>query len=135
MAAFSDYMENNIVNWMRGTSFPAAPANVYISLHTADVTDAGSGTEVSGGSYARVAVAATTAQWDATSGTDGHTQNTNAINFPTATGSWGTVTHAGVWDASSAGNLLYHGVLTVSKTVTSGDTFSIAAGDLDLTIA
>lgn len=135
MAAFSNYFENAIVNWMRGTTFPAVPANLYVSLHTADVTDAGTGTEVSGGSYARVAVATAVGSWDATSGTDGFTENTGAITFPTASGSWGTITHFGIWDAVSGGNLIFHGALTASKTVGSGDTVSFPAESLEITIA
>lgn len=135
MSAFSDYYENAIINHIRGTTFPAAPANTYISLHTADVTDAGTGTEVSGSNYARVAVPGATGEWDATSGTDGATENTNAITFPTASGSWGTITHFGIWDASSGGNLYYHGALTVSKTVGSGDTVSFPIGALDIVVS
>lgn len=133
MAAFSDYMENNIVNWFRGTAFPAVPTNLYVSFHTADVTDGGTGTEVSGGSYARVSVTANGTEW---SNTAGVLSNVNDINFPDATANWGTVTHVGVWDAASAGNLLFHGALTSSLVVNNGQTnIKIAAGALDLTVA
>ena len=135
MSAFSDYFENALANWFRGTTFPAVPANVYVSLHTATLNDDGTGTEVSGFAYVRKAVATSTAQWDATSGTDGHTQNTNAITFVTATGSWGVITDFGIWDASTSGNLIVKGTLTASKTVGSGDTFQFNAGDLDITFA
>jgi hypothetical protein len=133
MSAFSNYTEDNIVNWFRGTAFPAAPTNLYVSYHTADPTDAGTGAEVSGGSYARVTVAANATEW---SNTAGVLSNVNDINFPDATANWGTVTHVGVWDAASTGNLLFHGALSSSIVVNSGQTnIKIAAGDLDLTVA
>lgn len=133
MAAFSDYLENAIVNWFRGTSFPANPTNLYVAFHTADPTDAGSGAEVSGGSYARVSVTANGTEWSNTSGV---LSNVNDINFPDATANWGTVTHVGVWDAASAGNLLFHGALTSSLVINNGQTnIKIAAGELDLTVS
>ena len=111
--SMSNYLENKILEHTLKNTAYTSPTNVYISLHTADVTDAGNGAEVSGGSYAR---------------------NSAAVNFAAATASWGTVTHFGVWDASTSGNLLYHGALTASKTVASGDTLSFAIGDIDISI-
>ena len=134
MAAFSDYLEQAILNHIfRNTAIFTPPANVYLALFTAAPSDSGGGTEVSGGSYARKAVS-TTGQWSAP-GVGGLTDNINAQAFVTATASWGTVTHVGIFDAASAGNLLFHGALTVSKTVGSGDTFQFSAGDLDITLA
>lgn len=100
------------------------PTNVRLALYTSDPTDADSGTEVSGGAYARQSVA-----FDAAVG--GATQNTAEIVFPVATASWGTVTHIGLRDATTGGNLLMHGPLTVSKTIDSGDQFRMSAGELD----
>ena len=134
MAAFSDYLEQAILNHIfRNTAIFTPPANVYLALFTAAPSDSGGGTEVSGGSYARKAVS-TTGQWNAP-GVGGLTDNINAQAFVTATASWGTVTHFGIFDAATAGNLLFHGALTVSKTVGSGDTFQFSAGDLDITLA
>jgi hypothetical protein len=128
-AVISDYLETKILNHvLRNTAYTTPGLSVYVSAHTADPTDAGGGAEASGGSYARVQVTA----WDAPAARA--TQNTGAITFPTATGSWGTITHIGIWDAASAGNLLFYGALTTSKVVTSTVTFSIAAGDLDVTL-
>lgn len=128
-AVISDYLETKILNHvLRNTAYTSPGTSVYVSLHTADPTDAGTGTEVSGTGYARVQVTA----WDAPASRA--TQNTNAITFAQAGSNWGTVTHIGIWDASSAGNLLFHGALTTSKAVPSGVTFSIAAGDLDITL-
>lgn len=135
MSQFSDYMEDNVVNWLRGTTMPVVPANFYIALYTATPSDSGGGTEVTGGSYARVAMSPAVGTWDATVGGDGHTQNTAAITFPTASASWGTVTSWAMLDASSGGNLIFWGALDENKTVGSGDTFEFAIGALDITIA
>lgn len=122
----SNYLENIIINTVLRNTTYSQVATVYVALYTSDPTDADSGTEVSGGSYARVSCA-----FDAASG--GATANTSTLTFPTATGSWGTITHFGVRDASTGGNLLYHGDLTVPKTVTSGDVVIFSAGELDIT--
>jgi len=136
----SDYLENKIIDWLlRGQTF-TPPATVYVGLLTAAPSDAGGGTEVSGGSYARVAVASSLANWagsqsagstTASTGTSGTTSNNAAVTFPAPTANWGTVTHFGVYDASSAGNLLFYAALTTSKTINNGDAApSFAAGAL-----
>ena len=121
----SDYLENAINNHIVGkTSFSMPTA--YVALYTAAPSDAGGGTEVTGGSYARKSTAG--ADWSTSSG--GSISNANAITFATASASWGTVTHFGVFDAASSGNLLFWAALTASKTIGSGDTASFAAGSL-----
>ena len=132
MSNATDFYEDRLVAYHRGTQPAAPPANWYISLHTATTTDAGGGTEVSGGAYARVAVAASTAQWTASSAGNGTTSNVNAITFPAATANWGTVVDFAIWDASSAGNMWFHGPLTTSRTINSGDTFSFGANALTI---
>jgi len=128
MAEFSNYLENALINaTLRNTTY-TSPATVYVSLYTTDPTDADSGTEVSGGSYAR-----TSATFDAPS--NGVTQNSADITFPTSTASWGTVTHIGIHDASTSGNLLFHTPLDTSKTIDSGDIFKIETGNLTVTLA
>lgn len=101
-----------------------APSNVYVSLHTGDPGDTGAN-EVSGGSYAR---ADGTSSFPAAS--SGSCANNVAITFPTASGSWGTVSHVGLWDASSTGNWLGGGSLSASKTIASGDSASFATSNL-----
>ena len=128
MAEMSDYLENAILNATLNATDYTAPATPYVSLHTADPTDAGTGAELSGGSYARVSVA-----FDAPS--NGVTQNTSDLTFPTATASWGTVTHIGLHDASTGGNLLFHTPLDTSKAIDSGDIFKITSGNLTVTLA
>jgi hypothetical protein len=128
MAAISNYLENALINGtLRGSSY-TAPSTVYVALFTSDPTDAGSGTECSGASYARQS-----ATFAAPS--NGASTTSADIQFPQAGGSWGTITHFGIFDASSSGNLLYHGALTVSKTIDTGDVFKIAAGSLTVTLA
>jgi len=145
MSAMSDYLENKLTDHIfRGQSF-SAPANVYFALFTAAPSDSGGGTEVSGGSYARVTMATSLANWagtqsagstTASSGTGGASSNNGAITFPTPSANWGTITHFGIFDASSAGNLLFHGALTASKTVNNGDPApSFAAAALTVTFA
>jgi len=142
--SMSDYLENKLIDWLlRGQSF-TAPTNVYVSLHTSGCSDSSNGTEVSGGSYARVQVASSTANWagtqsagstTASSGTGGTTSNNNAVTFPAPTGNWGVITHFGIYDASSSGNLLFCAALTASKTVNNGDAApSFAAGALTIQI-
>jgi len=130
MGSFSDYSEDKILDHVVGkTSFTMPTA--YVALSTADPKDDASGmAEPSGGSYARVTTSGS--DWNASSG--GAISNANAITFPEATGSWGTITHFAIYDAASGGNMLFHGSLSASKSVTSGDTISFAAGDLDVTL-
>lgn len=125
----SDYAENKILDHSTGKTSWTMPT-VYVALYTSAPTDSTSGTEVSGGSYARVATTGTT--WNAASA--GSTSNASAIVFTTATASWGTVTAVALVDASTSGNIIWYGTLTSNKTVDSGDTFQFAAGALTLSL-
>jgi hypothetical protein len=141
--AFSDYVENKVVDLLvRGQAF-TAPATVYVGLSTTACSDSAFGTEVSGNNYSRVAVTSSLANWagtqsagstTASSGTGGQTSNNAAINFPTPSGTWGTVTHWFLVDASTSGNLLICDDLTTSKTINSGDTVSFAIAALTVTV-
>lgn len=129
MSAMSDYLEDAFLDHFLGTSSTSSPTNVYVALHTADPTDAGTGTEVSGNGYARQTIS-----FDASS--SGTASNSSAIEFPAASGGdFGTITHIGLWDASTGGNLLFHSALTTSKTIADGDIFKIAASGIDITAA
>lgn len=140
MAAMSDFMENKLIDWLlraqaigiTGASAAAGtgPTAVYVALLTAAPSDTGGGTEVTGGSYARVTVTSALTAWagtqsagstTASSGSGGTTSNNNAITFPAPTANWGVVTHVALYDASSSGNLLLWAALTVSKTINNGD--------------
>lgn len=128
MAEMSNYLEDALINGtIRGTSY-TAPTTVYVGLYTSDPTDANTGTEVSGGSYARTAVTFAAPS-------NGVTTNNADVTFTQATGSWGTVGWIGILDSLSGGNLLYHTPLDVAKTIDSGDIFKIATGSLSVTLA
>lgn len=128
MAGKSDYAENKVLELLVGKTAFSTPT-AYVALYTAAPSDSGGGTEVSGNNYSRKSTAA--ADWASASG--GAISNANAITFATPSGSWGTVTHFGIFDAATNGNLIYWGALAASKTIGSGDTPSFAAGELDLT--
>ena len=130
MAALSDHAEKLILDWMMTAGTAARPSAWYVALYTAAPSDAGGGTELSGSGYAREAVAFAAA----TSGT-GTTSNTGVAIFTADGGDWGSVTHMGIHDASSGGNLLWHGSLAAAKTVADGDTLEFAVGNIDLTVA
>lgn len=128
MAEMSNYLENALINaTLRNTSY-TSPATVYVALYTTDPTDADTGTEIAGNGYARQSV---------TFGApaNGASTNSTAVEFPQATGSWGTVAYIGLRDASSGGNLLYHSPLDASKTISTGDVFRISAGNLSVTLS
>jgi len=128
MAEISNYLENALINaTLRNTAF-TSPSVVYVGLHTADPTDAGTGTEVSGGSYARQA-----ATFGAPS--NGVSTTTADITFPQATASWGTIGWISIRDALTSGNMLYYTALDTSKVIDTGDIFKIAAGSLTVTLA
>lgn len=107
---------------------------IYIALFTSATTDAGGGTEVTGGSYARVALAASDSNWTGASATDGVAGNAVAITFPAPTANWGSITHFAVMDRATGGNMLHHAALTTAKTVNNGDAApSFAIGALTIT--
>ena len=127
MAELSDYAENAILNTLRSVTWTSFAA--YVALFTTATTDAGGGTEVSGGAYARQLVGLSAA-----SGAGGSTSNAADITFPTATADWGTVTHVAIMDAATLGNMIMHSPLDASKTIAAGDTFKINATELVCTI-
>ena len=128
MAEMGNYLENALINAvLRNTSY-TSPTTTYLALYTSDPTDADTGTEVTGGSYARQPIT-----FGAPS--NGVSTNSAAIEFPQATGSWGTVTHVAIRDALTSGNLLFHTPLDTSKTINSGDVFKITSGNLSVTLA
>lgn len=128
MSAASNYTENLALNWLLTTGSATRPTAWYVALFTTDPTDAGSGTEVSGTNYTRKAVTFSV--------TDDTATNSGAVTFDAAgSGGWGTITHIGVYDASSSGNLLFHGAVTTSKTIDEGDTFSISTSNLSIVLA
>lgn len=144
MASMSNYLENKIIDWLlRGQSF-SPPSTLYVALLTATPTDASTGstiTEVSGGNYARQSIASLATNWKSTqgdtssasSGTGGTTSNVNAISWTGVTWS-GTVTSIAICDALTSGNVLFWGDVTTPQTVASGNSVTLAVGDLSIQI-
>jgi len=130
MAALSDHAEALLLDWLMTTGSATRPTAWYVALYTAAPSDSGGGTEVSGSGYSRQAVT-----FDAASSPGGTTSNAGVVSFTASGGSFGTVTHIGIFDASTGGNLLWHGAMTASKTVADGDTLEFSVGNIDLTIA
>jgi|TARA_R110000796_G_scaffold100548_4_gene209219 hypothetical protein len=130
MAGFSDYLENKVLEHVFENSAYTAPSTLYAALFTVAPSDTGGGTEVSGGGYVRKTAAFTVSGTNPTTATNG-----SAVEYPTATGNYGTVVAVGVFDASSSGNLLAYANLDASKVVSTGDVFRFNAGDLDITLA
>ena len=128
MSAMSDYLENEILDHILGTGAYTMPTTVYVGLSTGSFGDDNSGTELSGSGYARQSISFGAAA-------SGTASNDAAVEFPAATGSWGTLSHFGIFDAASSGNLLIHGALTASKVIETGDILKIAIGDMDITAA
>ena len=128
MAEMSNFLENALINAILRNTAYTSPAVVYLALYTSDPTDADTGTEVTGNGYARQSIT-----FGAPS--NGVSTNSAAIEFPQATGSFGTVTHVGIRDALTAGNLLFHTPLDASKTIATGDVFRVASGSLSVAFA
>lgn len=143
-ASLSDHAENKIIDAVLRGQALGAPATTYWALYTACPTDAGGGTEVTGGSYARVAVTSSLANWagtqsagstTASSGTGGTTSNNGVIAFPAPTANWGVVQCFGGLDAASGGNLWIWATLSVPKTINNGDAApSFSTGSLSVQI-
>lgn len=124
--SFSNTFETRVLTWVFTSSSATRPTAWYVALFTTNPAEDASGTEVSGGGYARQS---------ATFTVSGNTaSNSGAIEYPTATAGYGTVSHVGVFDASSGGNLIAYAALTTSKTIETGDVLRIPAGDLDITL-
>jgi hypothetical protein len=124
--SFTNFLETEILDHVFAGAAYTAPGTLYLGLYTATPSDTGGGTELSGSGYARLAMAMSVSGNTAT--------NSAAEEFATATGSWGTITHVGVFDAATSGNLMAYGTLSASKVVATGDVFRIPAGDLDITL-
>jgi len=130
MSAKSNYLEEKVLDHVlgKGARDFTSPANLYVALSTADPTENGSGlAEPSGNGYARQAVSFIASDAAAA------TENTAQLTFgPCSTAQWGTITHMAVFDASTAGNMLYYGALTASRLIEVNDSLVVAAGDLDI---
>jgi len=127
MAEFTDYLENKILDHVLRNDSYTSPTTCFVGLFTVAPTDTTSGTEVSGGSYARQELAVSAAS-------DGVVTSSADINFPQATANWGTISHIGILDALTSGNLLMYTPLTTSKTIEEGDILKVSSGNLTVTL-
>ena len=126
--SLTNSFETSVLTWLltNGPPSPARPTAWYLGLFTAAPGEAGGGTELSGSGYARQSITFTVSGNNAS--------NNAAIEFPTASGSWGTITHVAVFDASTSGNMIAYASLTASKTIDTGDVLRVPTGDLDITL-
>jgi len=124
--SFSNDFETRVLQYIFTTGSVTRPTAWHVALYTAAPNDSGGGTEVSGGAYARQSVAFSVSGNTAT--------NSGAVEYPTATAGYGTVSHVGVFDAATGGNLIAYAALSASKAIDTGDVFRIPAGDLDITL-
>lgn len=130
----SNYLELKALDGVLGGTNFVQPATVFCALFTVAPTSAGGGTEVSGGAYARVSITNNATNWPAaTGGGPGTKGNGAAITFPTASAAWGTIVAWALFDASSAGNMLYWGTLNTPRPANVSDTPSFAPGALTIT--
>lgn len=127
MAEFSNYLENKLLDHvLRNTSY-TSPTTVYVGLYTSNPDEGNTGTEVSGGSYARQVLSVTTAS-------GGVVTSSADLTFPQATASWGTISHIGMLDALTSGNLLMYTALTTSKAIDTGDIFKMTTNNITVTL-
>ena len=125
MSAMSDYLELKFLDHFTGTASTSAPSAVYLGLATGSIGDDASGSELTGNNYSRKAITFASAS-------SGSIASNANVEFDPATGSWGSVSHWGIFDASSSGNLLFHGSFTSAKTIASGDILKVASGSLTI---
>lgn len=124
----SNYLGNKLLDAVLGDTPYDAPNTLYLALYTAAPTPSTSGTEVAGGSYARVAITNNATNFPNASGKTKN--NALALTFATASANWGTVVAVALCDASTAGNILLFTTLTTPRTVNTGDTPNFAIGNL-----
>lgn len=129
MPGLSNYAEDLVLDWLFTTGSATRPTTWFVGLFTVAPGEGGGGTEVSGGSYARQSATFTVSGTAPT-----QAANSTAIEFPTATGNWGTIVAAAIFDASTAGNMIAFADLTTSKTIDSGDVFRFNASSLTITL-
>jgi hypothetical protein len=130
MSALSDYAEKLVLDWLMTTGAATRPTTWYLALYTVAPSDTGGGTEVTGAGYTRKA-----SNYNAASSPAGTTSNSSVVSWTAAGGAYGTIVSVGIFDASTAGNLLWQGALSTPKTVNDGDTIQFSAGNLTLTLA
>lgn len=134
MAAASDFLENKLLDHVLkySTAPYTGPSTVYLALFTAstglETNSPSAEISTSGTAYGRQSIAFATAS-------SGSSASNATVTFTAATSNWGTITHVALMDASTAGNVLFHGAVTTSKTIETGDTFQVSSGNLTISLA
>lgn len=128
----SNFLATALLNQVFRNTIYTRPATVYVALYTSDPTAADTGTEVTGGAYARTPV---TFGAPAIISNKETIKNSADVTFPVASADWGAITHVGIRDAAAAGNLLYYGPLSAARTILSGDRFRILVDSAVLTLS
>ncbi len=123
----SNYLELELLDHVLRIGAYTQPSGLYVGLANESFADAGSGTERSGGNYSRKAVTFAAAS-------SGSSASNAAVEFDTASGSWGSVSHFGIFDAASGGNLLFHGAFSAAKTIETGDVLKVASGSITISM-
>lgn len=134
MSAFSDYLENTLVNaTLRGATYTGGA--VFVALFKADPTDAGSGQELTDSGYVRQRAHTTVASDGFTVPSNGSSSNARNLVFPAIVQTQVQITHWGIFDAQTGGNLLYHAPMLNPKTLDPTDVLSFPIGSLIVTLA
>jgi hypothetical protein len=135
MAAFSNYLEDQITGWIAGTSM-TAPTATFVQLYNGNPTDTGlGGTPIVIATAARTSIASGAGSWTRGTGDAGTITNASAFTITSSATATASATHVTVWDASASGNLLFFGQLTTAKTIASGDEVKFNVSALTLTVA
>ena len=129
MGAFSNYLENEILDWVNGGAFPSQPSATWVQLFDGSPDETGIGGT---GLYTRVAVEA--GGWTTTTGATATITNTNALVMNASAATTAFADNFGVFDNSTSGNLLFYGALAVAKTVSVGDEIRFNASSLTIRI-
>jgi hypothetical protein len=124
--AFTNYTDNKLIDHLLGSSTFTKPSTLYVALFVGNPTSGGTEVSTSGSAYARVVSTFTISGGNAT--------NTAAIEWATATSSWGTIDWVAIYDASTGGNQLVTAALSSSKTIASGDVLRIPISSLSVTL-
>jgi hypothetical protein len=132
MSAASDYLENKVLDHVLGNTAYSQPAGLYLALFTSDTglesNSPSSEVSTSSSAYVRKAITFNAAS-------SGASTSAATVTFDAATANWGTISHVAVMDASTSGNVLFYGAVTTSKTIETGDTFQVSAGNLSISLA
>lgn len=128
----SNFLEEAILNYFFRGQAVSRPTNLYLALYKTNPTDSDTGSEVTGGGYARQVVSFSAPSQQGDRGT---ITNANSIEFAQATGDWGEIAYFGIRDAKEGGNLLVYGTFNKPQTVNEGTQFAIKQGDLSVSVA